>query len=47
MVVRKNPAYHVLVDLQAEGVRYLLGDARAAKARIEALNLENCSNQFL
>ncbi len=46
MVVRKNPAHHVLVDLQAEGVR-LLGDARAAKARIEALDLENCGNQFL
>jgi hypothetical protein len=46
-VVRENPAHHVLVDLQSEGVRNLLGDARAAKARIEALDLENCGNQFL
>jgi hypothetical protein len=41
-----NPTYHVLVDLQVEGMRYLLGDARAAKARIEALDFEDCSNQF-
>src|SRR5712672_2344450 len=32
-VVRQNPAYHVLVDFQAEGVRYLLGNAGAAELR--------------
>jgi hypothetical protein len=46
-VICKNPAHHVLVDLQAEGVRDLLGDARATKARIEAFDLENRSYQFL
>jgi hypothetical protein len=46
-VVRENPAYHVLVDLQAEGVRDLLRDARAAKARIAALDFENGGNQLL
>ena len=46
-VARKNPTHHVLVDLQAEGVRDLLGDARATKVRIEALELENRSYQFL
>jgi hypothetical protein len=30
-----------------EGVRNLLGDAGTAKARVEALDLEDCSNQFL
>jgi hypothetical protein len=46
-VAHQNPAHHVLVDLQAEGERNLLGDARATKARIEALDLENRSYQFL
>jgi hypothetical protein len=46
-VISKNPAHYVLLDLQAEGVRDLLGDARATKARIEALDLENRSYQFL
>ncbi len=47
MVLRKNPAHQVLVDFQAEGVRNLLGNAGAAEARIEALYLEDCGNQFL
>jgi hypothetical protein len=46
-VARQNPAHHVLVDLQAEGERHLLGDARATKARIEAFDLENRGIQFL
>jgi hypothetical protein len=46
-VICKNSAHHVLVDFQAEGVRDLLGDARATKARIEAFDLENGCNQFL
>jgi hypothetical protein len=46
-VVRQNPAHHVLVDFQAEGLRNLFGNARAAEARIEALDLEDCGNQFL
>ena len=45
-VIRKNPTHHVLVDFQAECVRNLLGNARAAEARIEALDLEDCGNQF-
>jgi hypothetical protein len=45
-VVRQNPAHHVLIDFQAECVRNLLGDAGAAEARIEALDLEDCGNQF-
>jgi len=31
-VIRKNPAHHVLVDFQTEGVRNLLRDAGTAKA---------------
>jgi hypothetical protein len=46
-MARKNPTHHVLVDLQAEGVRDLLGDARSAKARIAALDFENGGNQLL
>src|SRR5687767_14562519 len=46
-MVRQNPAHHILIDLQAEGVRNLLGNARTAEAWIEALDLENCGNQFL
>jgi hypothetical protein len=46
-VVRQNPAHHVLVDFQAEVVRNLLRDARAAKARIEAFDFEDYGNQFL
>jgi hypothetical protein len=45
-VARENPAHNVFVDFQAEGVRNLLGDAGTAKARVEALDLEDCSNQF-
>ena len=46
-VVRQNPAHDVLVNLLPEGVRNLLGNAVAAKARIEAFDLEDCGNQFL
>ena len=46
-VVCKNPAHHVLVDFQAEGVRNLLSNARAAEARIEVFKFEDCGNQFL
>ncbi len=46
-VVRQNPAHDVLINFQPEGVRNLLGNARAAKARIEAFDLEDCCNQFL
>ena len=46
-VARENPAHDVRVDFQAEGVRNLLGDAGTAKARVEALDLEDCGNQFL
>jgi len=46
-VVRQNPTHHIFVDFQPEGVRNRLGDARAAEARIEALDLENGGNQFL
>src|SRR5260370_31188053 len=45
-VARQNPAHHVLVDFQAEGVRYLLGNAGAAEARIEAFKFEDRGNQF-
>lgn len=44
---RQNPAHHVLVDFQAEGARYLLGNAGAAEARIEAFDFEDCGNQLL
>lgn len=46
-VVRQNPAHHVLADFHPEGVRNLLGNPGAAETRIEALNLEDCGNQFL
>ncbi|MDB6090032.1 MAG: hypothetical protein JWN85_2816, partial [Gammaproteobacteria bacterium] len=46
-VARENPAHNVLVDFQAEGVRYLLGNAGAAEARIEAFDFEDCGNQLL
>src|ERR1700730_662117 len=45
--VRQNPPHHVLVNFQPEGVRNLLGNAGAAKTRIEAFDLEDCGNQFL
>lgn len=45
-MVRQNPTHHVLVDFQAEGVRDLLGDAGTAEARVEALDLEDCGDQF-
>ncbi len=38
-------AHHVLVDLQAEGMRNLLGNARTAEAWIEALDLKDGGNQ--
>ena len=46
-MVRQNPTHHVLVDFQAEGVRDLLGNARAAEARIETFKFEDCGNQCL
>jgi hypothetical protein len=46
-VIRKDSTHHVLVDLPAERARNLLRYARATQARIEALDLENCSYQFL
>jgi Formyl transferase len=45
-VARKNPAHDVLVDFQAEGVLNLLGDAGTARARVEALNLEDCGHKW-
>jgi hypothetical protein len=44
-VVRQNPTHHILVDFKAEGVRNLLGNARAAKARIEAMTLSSASKR--
>jgi hypothetical protein len=45
-VVRQNPAHHILIDLQTEGLRNLLGNARSAEAGIEALDLDDCGNAF-
>jgi hypothetical protein len=44
---RQNPAHHVLVDLDAESMRDLLGNPGTAEARIAVLHLEDHGNQFL
>ena len=46
-MLRQNPAHHVLIDFQAEGVRNLLSNAGTAEVWIEALDFEDGGNQCL
>src|SRR5215470_17122725 len=43
----KNPAYHVLVDIHAEGQRNLLGNSRTTPGRVTAFHFNDGIDQFL
>jgi hypothetical protein len=42
----ENPPHNILIHLNAEGMGDLLGDPRAAEARVTLLHLDDGTNQF-
>ena len=43
----QDPTHHIFFDRNPEGMRYLLGDFSATKARIAPFHFNNGGNQFL
>ena len=43
---REHAAYDIFVDLDANGVRDLLGDAQAAESGVAAFHLHDCRDEF-
>ena len=46
VVLREHATYDIFVDLDAKGVRDLLGDAYAAEGGIAPFQLNNCRDEF-
>lgn len=46
VVLREHAAHDILVNLDAEDMRNLLGNADTAEFRIAALHLDDCRNKF-
>ena len=45
-MLREHATYDIFVDLDAKGVRDLLGDAQAAEARIAPLQRDDGGDEF-
>ena len=45
-MLREYPTHNIFVDVDAEGVRDLLGDAHAAETRIAPLHLDDGRDEF-
>jgi len=45
-VLREDPTHDIFVDVHAEGVRDLLGDAYTAELGIAAFKLNDCGDEF-
>src|SRR6202521_3899946 len=46
VVLREHASYDILVDVGAEGMRYLLGDAYTAEFRVAALQFNDGRDEF-